>query len=154
MPQEHHDELVRALVAPGWPAVRERMPEIVSWLADPNCTGCWVALEFCRKLGAEFAPYARDILRGKDADVRYVALTNILNDWARDQLAPIEPELSELATGSDSEGAWLEALALLVRNGLGDRPRLQRRVAGMITARRSDLAELEELQRLLEKEPA
>jgi len=154
MPRENHDEIVRALVAPGWPAVRDRMEEIVGWLADPNCTGCWVALEFCRNLGAGFIPHARDILKGDDHDVRHVALTNILNGWSREQLAQVEPELAEVAMGSGPDGAWLEALRLLVRNGLGDRPRLAQRITGMLTARRSDLSELEELQRLLEREPA
>jgi len=147
--ERDHDEQVRALVAPGWPAVESRIDEIFGWLEDPNCTGCGVAFEFLKSVGAPLLPHVRRALKGAGPEVRSVLLS-LLDGWSPTDVRPLTEVLVDLSETPDPMDSDVQALGLLVKHRLMEREWLVRRVDGRIRGQEWALAELRSMRKQLE----
>lgn len=143
-----HEAQVRALVAPGWPAVEPRIDEIFGWLEDPNCTGWQVAHEFLQGVGSPLVPHVRRALKEAGPEVRS-ALLGLVEGWPATDVRPLTEVLVDLSELPDPWDNDLAALALLVKNRLMERDWLLRRVEGQVRAHEASLRSLKQMRNLL-----
>lgn len=147
--ERDHAETVRKLVSPGRPSVEPRIAEVSSWLEDPNCTGCRVALEFLKSVGGALAPHVKRVLKDGPDDIRF-QLLGVVETWPRQDRQQLSDELEALTMRRDDWGVDLRALELLVHFRLRDQEWLTRVVGNRIANLESDLDDLRALRAELE----
>ncbi len=141
-----HEKQAQELVAHGWPALADRMPELLSWLEDPNCTAYPVVADFLASVGAPIVPHLRETLAGRDDEVKGALIRSVLGELPRDAVAELGAELLRIARGWDVEDAHIDALDLLARHRIGDPAVLQRLIANKRSACETTLRELAEIE--------
>jgi hypothetical protein len=146
---DDHESQVKALVAPGWPAVEPKIDEIIGWLEDPNCTGCRAAFEFLKSVGRPLVPHVKRVFQEGADDVR-CALLGIVEEWPREWVAELDSELETLSRRRDEWDVNLRALGLLVRHRLRGEVWLKQEVDNRIRVSAMDLDELRKMRQALD----
>lgn len=145
-----HGDLVKALVAPGWPAVEPKIDEIFSWLEDPNCTGSWVAYDFLKTVGSPLIPHVKRVFRDGADDIRS-SLLGLVEEWPVAWVAELADDLESLSRRRDDWDMHLRALGLLVRHKLRDAAWLKREIDNRIRVAETDLDDLRKMRQALDQ---
>jgi hypothetical protein len=125
------------------------VPRLIPWLRNDS----WpvvapVADALCR-VGSIAIPAVAGVLRGKDPVLKRNVLRLVVSTWPRDDVRQVHTSLGLLVSDSQSWGADLEALQILLRHSLIDRDAASQWIA-FKKARYAEFAlKLSELERMV-----
>jgi hypothetical protein len=141
----------KELIADGYPAVAELLPQLVAWLSDQNSSGFSEMAEFLLSIERPVIPHIKKALRLDTVGEWHCALLyNQVRHWPREWVKEVEEELVDLAwNGTSNWGVDTQAIWLLAKNGLGNRQTLLSLVTEKKQGRYSELAELAKLEHYL-----
>jgi hypothetical protein len=121
LPVDQDDVLAAdRLVSLGFPAVGPLIPQMLRWVGNPEWPVAVPLIGFLSTLGAPAAPAVSTVLASRDAVWKLHVLKHVVSQWDSAAVAALAPRLLTLVTDSQSWGADLEAIALLLRHGLAD----------------------------------
>jgi hypothetical protein len=137
------------MAAQGYPAVADKLPDLVAWLQDTNWPGAREITEFLLKIGKPVIPHVKSVLQGKDRMWQYWVLYSLVDKWPRDYVAQLEDDLTKLIRQPDAEEVDIAALRQLAKHHLGDPDYVKRAIAHKQESYRDLLVELEEMEQFL-----
>ncbi len=146
---DDHETLVKALVAPGWPAVEPKIDEIIGWLEDGNCPGAWVAFDFLKSVGTPLIPHLKKALLAANEEILSLLLS-LLEASPVEVVAPLVSELETLTCRRDHSDTDLRAVGLLARHRLKEADWLRREIQNRIQGAEGALGEYRQMLRALE----
>lgn len=136
------------IVALGYPAVADNLPELLHWLQDMNWPGSRTISEFLVSIGTPLVPYILEILNGNDEDWIYWILIELVSKWDSGTVAPLEPALMRFAQFPyHADDLDLIALRLLAKNKLGNLDTLKQQVESKKQSMEYRIRELAEVER-------
>ena len=143
-----------AIVALGYPAVADHLPDLLVWLQDRNWPGSTTIEGFLLAIGTPVIPHVRSILQGSDRVWQYWVLSGLVPEWPKEMVREIEPELESLLWArGEGEGVEVEAMRLLTRQGLGNRDKVSRAAKHRRREAQSLLQDLDEIDEYLRASP-
>lgn len=140
------------IIARGYPAVDALLPELVAWLKDINWPGAQPIAEFLVSIGSPVVPHVKSVLQEKDRVWQYFVLNWLVDQWPREMVAQLVPELMHLIWLTDGEEVDIAALRQLAKHRLGDCDKVSRAIALKQQTYRSLLSELDEIEQYMKTE--
>jgi len=147
----NHDDVERAQALLERPAddLAPVIPELIRWLKNDAWPVAGAVAECLRNLESATIPAVRHVLRGNDPIFKRNLIRCVVSLWPAQDVAIATPELGQLVSDSQSWGADLEALKVLLRHSLIDRDAAAEWVAFKRARYSEFVAQLEEVASLL-----
>jgi hypothetical protein len=144
---------VEELTRLGYPVVQPVLYEVMKWIRQASWPVSQPILRFLVTIGPPLSAEVQKVLGSRDAAWKAVVLREIVGTWPAMEIVRLSPHLFMIATDGHSCGADLLALRLLADHRIGD----PGWIAGWLEFKqehhRVRLAEIAEIQGLLEREP-
>lgn len=127
------------------------LPQLIRWLRYDGYPVAAPVAGRLRAVGALAVPTVRYVLRGHDAVLKRNVIRDVVSAWPAEDVAAVLIELGQLMSDSQSWGADLEALGVLIRHSLIDKDVASQWIAFKRARYREFSTQLEEIARMLDE---
>jgi hypothetical protein len=142
------DNAADLLAEMGYPRIEPILYEVLTWLQDINWPGSIRISELLVSVGEPLIPYIKRALAESDSDWNYWIITYVICKWETELIQKMTQDLLELAEGFDYCLVHIEALKLLVREGLIE----ESKIIQIVESKKLDDRNQDSLEELIEIE--
>ena len=127
------------------------IPQLLQWLKNDSWPVAGPVAKCLRKAGLTAIPAVRHALHGESAMLKRNIIRNVVAFWPVETVAYLRIELGTLVSDSQSWGADLEALRVLLMHSLIDRNAAAQWIAFKRERYTEFIAQLDELTSMMER---